>query len=101
MSEARIIFKILLLTFKIFHGNAPIYLRDLLDLHVLARNLRSSDKLCLTQPRGNFNKIYGQRAFSVCAPVLWNDLPFKIKTARSVDSFKRNLKTYLYTQFHA
>ena len=99
--EARIRFKILLLTFKIINGNAPVYLRDLLDLYVPARDLRSSDKLRLTQPRGNFNKIYGQRAFSVCAPVLWNDLPFEIKTARNVDSFKRNLKTYLFTQFYA
>ena len=99
--EARIRFKILLLTFKIICGNAPIYLRDLLDLYVPSRVLQSSDKLCFIQPRGNFNKLYGQRAFSVCAPVLWNDLPFEIKTGRSVDSFKRIFENLPFNLFCA
>ena len=73
--EARINLKIILLTFKIIHGHAPIYLRDLLELYAPVRDLLFSDKLCLIKPRGNFNKTYAQRASSVCGPILWNDLP--------------------------
>ena len=98
--DARIRFKILLITFKIVHGIAPLYLKDLISLYVPPRDLRSSKKLLLTPPRGHFNKMYGQRAFSICAPLLWNNLPFQVRDAQTVDCFKRVLKTYLFTQFY-
>ena len=39
---------------------------------------------------------YGKRAFSVAAPELWNNLPEDIKSANSIDDFKRKLKTFLF-----
>ena len=39
---------------------------------------------------------YGKRAFSVVAPELWNNLPEDIKSANSIDDFKRKLKTFLF-----
>ena len=39
---------------------------------------------------------YGKRAFSVEAPELWNNLPEDIKSANSIDDFKRKLKTFLF-----
>ena len=33
--------------------------------------------------------------FSVAAPTLWNSLPLEIRTADSVDIFKKALKTHL------
>ena len=62
--EYRIIFKILLITFKILNGIAPNYLKDLLEPR---RTLRSMSKLRLVEPSYKLN-IYGLRAFSVCAP---------------------------------
>ena len=62
------------------------------------------DHLRLEEP--NFNmKTYGQRAFSVAAPRLWNKLPFEIQACPDVDIFKSKLKTFLFKmvydiQFH-
>ena len=45
---------------------------------------------------------YGDRAltFSVFAPRLWNILPLlALRRLNAIDSFKRALKTYLFTEF--
>ena len=48
-------------------------------------------------PHRNFNmKTYGQRAFSVAAPRLWNKLPFEIRACSDVNLFKSKLKTFLF-----
>ena len=41
-------------------------------------------------------KTYGDRAFSVAGPKLWNQLPLSIRELSSVDNFKKSLKTYLF-----
>jgi len=48
----------------------------------------------LVKPYFNLNS-YGKRAFSVAAAELWNNLPEDIKSANSIDDFKRKLKTFL------
>ena len=42
-------------------------------------------------------KCAGDRAYSVAAPRLWNNLPFHIRNAPSVGSFKTLLKTHLFS----
>ena len=76
----RIIFKILLYTFKALHGAAPTYLTELISPYVPRRALRSADQLLLEQPTLKL-KLTGLRAFSVCAPYLWNSVPFEIKSS--------------------
>ena len=94
----RIIFKTLLYTFKALHGAAPTYLTELISPYVPRRALRSADQLLLEQPPQKL-KLTGLRAFSVCAPYLWNCLvPFEIKSSASVSIFKAKLKTYLFRQ---
>ena len=93
----RIIFKILLYTFKALHGAAPTYLTELISPYVPRRALRSADQLLLEQPTHKL-KLTGLRAFSVCAPYLWNSVPFEIKSSASVSIFKAKLKTYLFRQ---
>ena len=68
-------FKILCLTFKVIHGIAPIYLSQLLSLRSTSRTLRrnSRSETHLYQPISS-TVFYGDRAFSVCAPRLWNAL---------------------------
>ena len=39
---------------------------------------------------------FGERAFSVCGPRLWNALPTKLRLEVDVDAFKSDLKTYLF-----
>ena len=41
-------------------------------------------------------KAYGERSFSVAAPKLWSNLPDTIKNIDFLDSFKKNLKTFLF-----
>ena len=68
--DQRIQFKILLLTYKAFHGVAPSYLKDLITLYVPPRGLRAGN----VRPAGNLisvssrTKTYGERAFAVAAP---------------------------------
>ena len=75
--DQRIIFKIILLTYKVLHSIAPQYLPDLLHLYVPSRALRAGT----VRPRNNLQivrsrtKTYGDRAFAVAAPILWNVLP--------------------------
>ena len=59
------------------------------------RTLRSSTNKLLDEPRANL-KTYGERAFSVAAPRLWNKLPFQIRLSSSETGFKTNLKTHLF-----
>ncbi len=96
----RIIFKILLLVFKCHIQNAPLYLMDMIKPHTLPRVTRSTDpnQHRLKEREAPCNKQYGERAFSVCGPKLWNNLPLHIRQSQSLESFKNNLKTLLFEQ---
>ncbi|XP_037548511.1 uncharacterized protein LOC119425058 [Nematolebias whitei] len=92
----RINFKVLLFVFKCLHGLAPQYLSDLLQLYTPSRSLRSADQLLLVVPRSN-RRLRGDRAFSVAAPKLWNELPLHVRQAGSLPVFKSSLKTHLFS----
>ncbi|KAL3051684.1 hypothetical protein OYC64_001841 [Pagothenia borchgrevinki] len=92
--KSRISYKILLLTYKSLHAQ---YLSDILHPHAPPRNLRSSDSGLLTTPRTKL-RTFGDRAFSVAAPTLWNALPAEIPNIPTLDAFKRALKTHLFTK---
>ena len=93
--KVRIDFKIITLTFKIIHGFAPGYLCDLIKQRETPRCLGSSSKIVLVIPKTR-TKSYGDRAFSVAAPKLWNTLPLYIQNVPNYDEFKNKLKTYEY-----
>ncbi len=94
--QYRIDFKILLMVFKALHNMSPSYITNLLDYYTSARTLRSADKLLLAVPRSK-KKSKGDRAFMVVAPKLWNSLPLHIRQAPSLEVFKSQLKTHLFT----
>ena len=96
----RLDYKILLLTYKCIHNQAPIYLSSLLKKYTPTRNLRSSAKDLLVEPAFR-TETFGKRAFSVIAPRLWNCLPNNIKEACTVDSFKSALKTHLFKKAYS
>ena len=91
-------FKILFVTFKILHGVAPSYLKDLVsvlrDSHYQLR--RNNNDILSERPRLKTKKTMGDRAFSIAAPFLWNSLPLPIRQETSIDSLKRSIKTYLF-----
>ena len=93
----RIDFKILLITFKVIHGLAPEYLHELICVKAPSRyHLRSNDQLLLSQPKFKSLKTLGDRAFISAAPNLWNSLPNDIRSAKTVDHFKKLVKTHLF-----
>ena len=94
----RIEFKILLITFKILNFLAPTYLLSLISLMLPSKyNLRNSiDNLLLSYPRFKSKATLGDRSFTFAAPKLWNALPFYIRSASTVSSFKAKLKTHLF-----
>jgi hypothetical protein len=96
--EKRIEFKIAVLTYRCLNCNAPKYLQDLLVLYRPDANvcLRSSSRSVLWVPRTH-TKTYGDRAFSVAAPRIWNSIPVNIRSSSSITTFKTLLKTYLFS----
>ncbi len=87
----RIHYKVLLHVFKALHGLAPEYISDLISLHQSNRSLHSNDQL-----QSNL-KCNGDRAFSVAAPRLWNDLPLSVKSSPTLLEFQSALKTHLFS----
>ena len=87
--------KILLITYKALHGLAPTYLWELFTLYKPFRCLRSEVSYLLVVPKYR-TKLYGERAFAVTAPSLWNKLPNAIKNSESVAALKTSLKTPLF-----
>ena len=90
----RVHFKICLLTYKALHEEQPVYLRSLIAISLPSRSLRSNRGITLSIPRIKTNT--SARAFSLCAPSLWNNLPLSVRSATSVATFRRHLKTYLF-----
>ena len=97
--RAWIKFKILLLSFKSINGTAPIYLRELLTIQTSCRSTRLSDdgpRLFIPKSKLKFG---GDRAFSNCAPRLWNALPKALRVVTTLVVFKKDLKTFLFKEY--
>ena len=96
--DKRIIFKILLIIFKCLHGMAPSYLSDLISIYQPGRPLRSSNDISRLVPKSSRLVNFGDRAFQIYAPKIWNSLPVSIRQSKTVHIFKRDVKTYLFRQ---
>jgi hypothetical protein len=94
----RIEYKLCLLVHLSINGQAPDYLLELLesvaDMPGRA-SLRSVGRCSLNVPRTRLKM--GERAFSIAAPQAWNRLPLEIKLVKDTLSFKKQLKTFLFS----
>ena len=91
----RIQYKLMLLTYRVVNGIAPPYIYELLDFYNPTRpGLRSANKTLLVQPKST--RSWGDRAFSVAAPRIWNSLPNFIRCCSSIESFKSLLKKHFF-----
>ena len=93
----RIQYKLLLITYKALNDTAPSYIVDLIHSKPTTRTLRSNNKCLLHVPRC-YTKSYGERAFSRAAPLLWNSIPFHLRSLPTVEQFKKGIKTYLFSR---
>ena len=83
--KARIVFKLCCLVYLALQNQKPTYLSKLLTptrRRLFVPGIKSS---------------YGKRSFSYTGPSLYNSLPLEIKNATNVQSFKKKLKTHLFT----
>ena len=83
------------MVFKSLHNQAPTYINDLLKPKKSKYLLRLSNGINRQEQRSKL-KNYGDRAFSICTPQLWNILPDNVKNSPTLDIFKKKLKTYLF-----
>ena len=72
-------------------------IKGIVKYNTSQRKLRSSSQHLLATPKARL-KTYGERAFAVAAPRLWNSIPLELRSSSSIDIFKRHLKTYLFKQ---
>src|SRR6218665_3267669 len=70
----RIHFKVLSLTYNSLQSSQPTYLRELFTIQP-TRSSRSSSSLTLSRPPVTSHLMFSNRAISITAPRLWNDLP--------------------------
>ena len=93
----RHIFKTVLLVYKTLQGDGPSYLQDLLKPYSCDRDgMRSADDITRLDEPATQYKTFGDRAFSVFGPKMWNMLPKDVRLSTSVTSFKTALKTHLF-----
>ena len=92
--KQRIIHRILSIVYEATHGRSASYIHELLaPRSVSSRMLRSYDLHLLDVPR--VKTEFAKKAFSVCGPRLWNDVPMVIREARSLTCFLDGLNNYL------
>jgi len=96
--KQRIQFKLCLLVHLAINGRAPTYIRDLItttaSMSGRASNRSASNNDIVKQ---STRLKLGERAFSVAGPRAWNQLPTELKTTTNTATFKRKLKTFLFS----
>ena len=96
----RITFKLCSLVYRSLDGTAPPYLSELIQLSTTnesRRRLRSADTRELIVPSTS-RKTLGDRSFAVCGPNQWNDLPAPLRNLRPLTTFRKHLKTHLFSR---
>ena len=68
------------------HGQALIYLTELLHEKANPQTLISSGELILAVPKYKL-QTYGLNTFGVAVPILWNKLPSHIRNSKSLNVF--------------
>ena len=100
--DKRIEHKLLLYTYKALHGWAPEYLCKLVVPYEPQQVIGSAESNLLTVPLGKPGK-YGSRSFVRASVNLWNSLRGEravwLKNSPTVESFKINLKKYLFYEW--
>ena len=87
----RIKYKSSLYVYKILHGEAPRYICELIrQKPVLREGLRSSNDNTMVEATS------GRRTIADVMCCTWNELPTELRHSSSVETFKRNLKTYYF-----
>ena len=82
-------------TRKALHNQTPKYIQQLVAKRQQQNNYVRSNKLLLKIPSS-----LGKNKFEDRAPKLWNNLSDNVRNARTLFSFKKDLKTHLFEMFY-
>ena len=97
--KARIMYKVCLITYKALSFGQPKYMSDLVKEYTpeTTMQLRSIADSRLDEPVIS-QANYVDRCFEYSAPRLYNTLPYDVRHAKTVKSFKKLLKTFLFSK---
>ena len=98
----RSVFKTALLVYKFLHSGHPKYFEPFLKLRDSVYRTRRSQSEGVLLEVEHFASIYKSKkhfglSFAYDAPMIWNDLPDDVRSAKSLSAFRKKLKTYLPT----
>jgi len=90
----RIQYKVALLMYIVHDNRCPQYLTDstVVSAGSERHNLRSTTHLNYILPRTR--TTFGERAFSVSGPIVWNNLPLSVRLSPTLTGFRRKLKSH-------
>ena len=95
-------FKILTLVYKCINNQAPSYLQNLLTVNPTSnRPTHSNSKYKQLVVPLTKRKTFADRSFTVVGLKYWNELPNELYMLMNLESFKRNLKTYLFCEAYS
>ena len=92
--RSRIKYKLAVLTYKVLNMRQPACLRDELSIYEPVRALRSSGRFQQRMPPTSTNS--GRRKFRYSAPEIWNTLPYELRSASCIGTFRRSLKSQFF-----
>ena len=91
-------YKVAVLTFECVKGDAPTYLKDLVNT-THNRALCSTTNSYLPVSMSRLSQVH-KSSFSIMAGRIWNDLPSNLRSTTSINIFKTGLKTVLFCKSH-
>lgn len=77
--------------YKSLHSLNPSYIHDIFDFQQSERSVRSQNVNNLKVPRIN-TRSFGTKSLTSLGPNIWNKLPNHMKTAESLNIFKKMIK---------
>lgn len=101
--EFRVKFKLLVITYKALNTKQPPYLAGCINEYSCNKYTRRSnpDNKFLNIPvfihKTHKSKSHFDSSYEIAAPSLWNSLPFNVRTATSVATFRSRLKSHFFT----
>lgn len=89
--------------FNCLKRNAPAYLTELLSNATTTRNLRSAGNVELTYavPFNNVELSVTGGFERTAGFMLWKKLPLSVRESDTLDTFKKNLKTFYFRNYYS
>ena len=95
----RVVFKVVTLMYKCMDRTAPKYLVELVCKEH-CHTLQSMNERKLPIPINRLLQVHNS-SFSAMVPRIWNSLPTKLRQIGSLDTFRKELKTYFFQILHS